>query len=143
MHLQIIKYNSDDYKKSVELRDIVLRKPLGLVFTEEFLAQDETQIHIGAFENEVLLGILILKPIDDKTLKMRQVAVQPDLQKSGIGKKLVEFSEKFATENGYNRIELHARDIAIPFYEKLSYITVGETFSEVGIPHKMMYKKLN
>ena len=31
-------------------------------------------------------------------------------------------------------MSLHARQIAVPFYERLGYTIVGEPFEEVGIP---------
>ena len=45
-----IKYGSSEYFDSVRLREKILRKPLGLAFTKDFLQQDKTQFHIGAFD---------------------------------------------------------------------------------------------
>lgn len=39
-------------------------------------------------------------------------------------------------------MSLHARDTAVPFYNKLNYLQVGEPFIEVGITHFEMYKVL-
>lgn len=142
MDIRFIEYKSEDYWKSIELRDKILRKPLGLVFSEEFLAQDEHQFNIGAFDGEKIVGILLLQKLDDKTLKMRQVAVDENLQGKGIGKKMVIFSEKIAIEKGFSKIELNARDTAIPFYKSLKYNTIGDVFIEVGIKHKKMVKHL-
>jgi predicted GNAT family N-acyltransferase len=73
---------------------------------------------------------------------MRQVAVDTDCQQSGIGKLLVFFSEQYAKNNGFHTIELHARDAAKDFYLKQNYIVEGDVFTEVGIPHYKMKKKL-
>lgn len=143
MIVKEIFFGTSEYNKSVELRDEILRKPLGLVFSSEFLLQDKDQFHIAAFDEGKLVGVLILKPLDRDIIKMRQVAVNKKLQGNGIGRKMVEFSEKFAIEKGFSSIELNARKDAIPFYEKLSYLTVGDEFFEVGISHKKMVKKLS
>ena len=37
---------------------------------------------------------------------------------------------------------LHARQVAVPFYERLGYSIVGEPFEEVSIPHFKMEKGL-
>lgn len=37
---------------------------------------------------------------------------------------------------------LHAREYAIPFYEKSGYLAISELYTEVGLPHRTMSKKL-
>ena len=73
---------------------------------------------------------------------MRQVAVRADAQGKGVGRALVEASEREAIERGYARIVLHARENAVPFYECLGYATEGEPFIEIGLPHRAMAKTL-
>ena len=140
--IQIVEYNSELQKKSVELRYEVLRKPLGLVYTTEQLAAESDEIHIVAVLADSVVGVVVLKKIDTDILKMRQVAVADEYQKSGIGKQMVQFSEQFALENGFKVIELHARDAAKVFYLKLNYEVVSDEFMEVGIPHYEMKKEL-
>lgn len=137
-----IEYGSSEYQDEVKLRDEILRKPLGLVFTPEQLAEEVNEFHLCAFANEEIVGCLLLKPIDKVVIKMRQVAVKSDLQNSGIGKQLVLFSESFAREKGYSIITMHARNSAVPFYEKLGYKKEGNEFIEVTIPHYTMIKNL-
>ena len=43
---------------------------------------------------------------------------------------------------GFVSLSLHARSIAVGFYEKLGYETVGDEFIEVSIPHRKMAKRL-
>lgn len=143
MHIKHIRHGSEAYRKSVNLREEILRKPLGMRFTPEFLQSDSEDYHIGIFDTRNrLFGILLLKPINNTTLKMRQVAVRESRHGKGIGRKLVEYSEIFAKKNGYSKIVLHARKNVIPFYEKLAYNVCSKEFTEVGIPHKKMEKDL-
>ncbi|NUM31307.1 MAG: GNAT family N-acetyltransferase [Bacteroidetes bacterium] len=124
------------------LRYDILRKPLGLKFDEEQLKHEENEFHfIASFKNKII-GVLLLKPLNYDIVKMRQVAVKKTLQKKGIGKKLVEFAEKWAKENKFSKIELNARLTSIDFYSKNNYKTIGSQFDEVGIPHIKMYKDL-
>jgi hypothetical protein len=37
---------------------------------------------------------------------------------------------------------LHARETAVPFYERLRYSPVGDVFQEVTLPHRLMEKRL-
>ncbi len=140
--IQIVEYDSPLQKKSVELRTKVLREPLGLVYTPEQLSAEKDEVHIIALSGDMVVGVLLLKIAGENLLKMRQVAVDTDCQQSGIGKLLVFFSEQYAKNNGFHTIELHARDAAKDFYLKQNYIVEGDVFTEVGIPHYKMKKKL-
>ena len=106
------------------------------------LDMDRTDFHIGAFQNNQLVGCLILQPLKNSEIKMRQVAVRSKLQSSGIGKKMVTFAESFALENQFTKMVLNARKVVKEFYEKLGYEAIGEEFTEVGIPHFKMQKYL-
>lgn len=149
MHLiRLIEYGSCDYREMVKLRDEILRKPLGLHFTEKYLQQEINDILIGCFETDnlqqenALIGCCILSPIADDLVQMRQMAVREDLQRSGIGRELMTFAEKEALKNGFSTLMMHARKTAVPFYERLGYELAGDEFLEVSIPHFEMRKKL-
>ena len=137
-----VKFNSEDYKKTVRLRDKILRKPLGLKFSSEQLEKEVFDIHIACFMENNLVGCLILSPIDDVTIKMRQVAVDENYQGKQIGKTIVKYSEEFAIRNGIKKITLHAREVVVLFYLKLGYKIIGEQFTEIGLPHYEIEKDL-
>lgn len=139
-----IKHNSPEYKFEIEVRSKILREPLGLKFISEDFANEEHEIHLGAFQetDDKLIGCLILKNIDASIFKMRQVAISSSMQGSGVGKLLVYASEKKARELGGREIQLNARETAIPFYLKLGYQIVSEPFVEVGIIHQKMKKEI-
>lgn len=143
LNIREISFGSPEQKESVELRYIVLREPLGLRFDETELAKEYEDFHIAAYFHDELVGILLLKPTENKDIiKMRQVAVADAWQGKGVGKAMVLFAEKFAFEKGYKKMELHARETAVPFYLSLGYFIKGDTFYEVGIPHKKMVMTL-
>ena len=85
---------------------------------------------------------LVLKPLDEKRLMMRQLAVRENCQGKGFGRELVNYAESFARERGYAEIVLHARETARGFYQKLGYEAEGDSFTEVGLPHLAMRKKI-
>ncbi len=70
------------------------------------------------------------------------MAVYGEWQGKGIGGMLVIAAEKFSTQKGYGKMILHARKVALEFYKRLGYEAYGSEFTEVGIPHYMMEKKL-
>jgi predicted GNAT family N-acyltransferase len=142
-HIAEITFGTPEYDEAVRLRYDVLRKPLGLFFNPEGLAVEYDHFHIGYYnDRQVLTGYLILTPIDEKRIKMRQVAVSEQAQRTGVGRILVAYAETRAKELGYEIMELNARETAAPFYDRLAYDRVGERFEEVGIPHIKMKKNL-
>jgi predicted GNAT family N-acyltransferase len=139
--VSIIDFGSSEYDEAFTLRDKILRKPLGMQYTLDDLKGEEANIHIAYFDGGKMVGYLQLKPIGDDGVKMRQVAVDEDYQGKGIGKKMVEFSEVWCKNENKKFIELHAREVAIPFYIKCDYLIEKEPFEEVGIPHRYMIKR--
>ena len=141
MTVRPVPFASPEYDHTVRLRRDVLRRPLGLDFTLEELAREEDDVHLALFDGESLLACLILSP-QGEALKMRQVAVREDRQGSGLGRFLVEAAERWAVENGFTTMTLHARETAVPFYTHLGYTVEGRPFAEVGLPHRAMAKGL-
>lgn len=144
--IRLIQYGSCEYHEMVKLRDVVLRRPLGLNFTESYLQQEINDVLIGCFEQQgaeaLLVGCCILTPVDKKIVQLRQMAVQSERQGRGIGRVIIAFAEQYARDNGFTTMMMHARKTAIDFYRKLGYEILGEAFLEVGIPHYEMRKLL-
>lgn len=143
MELVIIEHHSPLYDEMVTLRMEVLRRPLGLSFTDEQLEKEKNDILVGAMDNGQLIGCCVLTPHDAGIIQLRQMAVYPGLQQKGTGRAIIAYAEKTAREKGYRTLMMHARDTALGFYEKSGYRIKGEGFMEVTIPHHHMEKKLD
>src|SRR5437763_7883138 len=126
----------------IKLRDEILRKPLGLNFTESELEKEKNNLHIAAYEDDQMLGCCMLVEEDPQTVRLRQMAVINDLQGKGIGRALMQFAENLARDRGYKKITMHARKNATGFYEKMGYRKRGTEFQEITIPHYVMEKEL-
>jgi ribosomal protein S18 acetylase RimI-like enzyme len=135
-----VPHGGPEYEAIVALRREVLRKPLGLDFTAEQLASEAAELFLGLWEGKRLLGCLLLRDDGGGNVRMRQVAVAASAQGRGIGRLLVLESETEARRRGFKRMVLHARQTAVAFYQKLGYAAEGETFEEVGLPHRFMRK---
>lgn len=141
--LKIVTFQLDEYQKLLELRNTVLRIPLGMDIYDDPLYEEIHDIHFGYFEKDQVIGTLILRDLGNKIFKMRQVAVLESARGNGIGQEMVIFSERYAQEKGGKQMELNARNTAVSFYEKLGYQKEGDAFLEVSIIHYKMIKKLN
>lgn len=93
---------------------------------------------MAGFDAGEPIACAVLTDVGGKA-KMRQVAVEPERQRSGLGRRIVEAFEAEAVRRGYGEIVLNAREAAVPFYVSLGYEVTGELI-EVGIPHRSMRK---
>jgi N-acetylglutamate synthase-like GNAT family acetyltransferase len=143
MALRIIDHGTKEYQQMVNLRNEILRKPLGLALLAEELEKEKDDVLMGAFEDdERLLGCCLLTKMDPTTIRLRQMAVPNSMQGKGIGRALMIFAENIARDQGYKRLTMHARKTALGFYQKLGYSVTGNEFLEVTIPHYIMEKAL-
>jgi GNAT superfamily N-acetyltransferase len=136
-----IDINDAKYPQVYNLREEVLRKPIGLSLKDENLSADALNAIFIAEHNDEVIGCVMLYPIaDEEKIKLRQMAVYDKWQGRGIGKILVDAAETYAKDQGYSAIILHARKVSEGFYKKLGYDTTSSEFTEVGIPHVVMEK---
>lgn len=137
-----INTGSEEYKQLLHFRNRLLREPLGLNLFEEDLSDDAKDYIIIAMDGVDIIGCVMLHPIDDEVIKLRQMATAETYQGKGLGKILVANAEETALENGFREIVLHARITAKGFYEKSGYLPFGAEFTEVTVPHIAMRKSL-
>jgi len=124
------------------LREKVLRKPLGLSLYNEDTSADALDTIFVALNEQQVIACVMIKTIDHLTAKPRQMAVAEEWQKRGVGQLLMQEAEKYMRSMGCQELQLHARQYAIGFYQKLGYEEYGPEFEEVGIAHRAMRKTL-
>ncbi len=137
-----VAHDSPLYHSALELRDKVLRQPLGLSVYDEDLAAEAAATHFALADGERVFACLIALPLGDGRYRLRQMAVSTALQGRGLGRRLVALVELALRQRDARELLLHARDGAIGFYEKVGYSAVGEPFVEVDILHRTMTKRL-
>ena len=142
MALKQIDHGSKEYQQMIKLRNDILRQPFGLSFSQDELEEEKEHILIAAFDDDDMLACCMLAKVDNKCLRLRQMAVQNNLQGKGIGASMMNFAETVARDKGYKKLIMHARKNVLGFYEKLGYKAVGDEFIEVTIPHFVMEKSL-
>jgi predicted GNAT family N-acyltransferase len=131
------------YQKERELRNKVLLRPIGIPdFGWEM--NDPAAWHFVAMNKSVLIGCVLLVPMDTEIPKGRliQMAVDHDWQGKGIGKLLVRSLIDFAISEGIKEIEIHSRAEVTSFYEQLGFKVFGDEFEEVGIKHRLLQLKI-
>ncbi len=137
-----ISWQSDLYQQEIDLRDRLLRAPLGLRFSDEELAAESSEYHFGMLDRRQLIACAVIVPLSDVLAKLRQMAVAASHQRRGVGSILIGNIERVLQDRQFQMIRLHARENAVEFYEKLGYRKRGPRFIEVGVPHWKMTKSI-
>jgi predicted GNAT family N-acyltransferase len=102
--------------------------------------RDPFCFHLLAFEDDEPIGT---GRIDvDQGGKIGRVAVLASKRRQGIGAALMEGLHEVGKRNGLSKVWCHAQVTAIPFYERLGYRAIGETFYEAGIEHVKMERQI-
>ena len=136
-----MEFGTKKYRATLALRRR-LREPLGLDFTSVELDAEQRQIHLALDRDGALAGTLLLVPPDARgTAKLRQMTVEPSLQRQGLGTMLVGHGEAVLHRLGATTIALSARLTAVPFYRALGYSGRSDAYVEVTIPHMRMEKR--
>jgi GNAT superfamily N-acetyltransferase len=144
--MEIKKINSID---TYPVRHEVLRKGKPIETCQFKGDDDQNTIHFGLYEKKRLIGIIsIFKEKNDlfsesNQFQIRGMAVLEEFQSQGFGAELVKEAENNCINLNADLIWFNARENAVPFYKKLDYKIIGDSFliPDVGI-HFVMYKKI-
>lgn len=140
--IERVSVNDALYPQVWQLREELLRRPLGLSLKNEDPGTDAVDTIFAAVMDNAVVGCVMMHPVDEDQVKLRQMAVSEQMQGTGTGRLLVLAAEQWAKERGFGEITMHARMTATGFYEKLGYQATGPVFTEVTIPHILMYKNI-
>lgn len=135
--------NEVEWEQYYDLRYRILRQSWNQPQGSERNEGDETGLHFALYENEILKAIARLDINDEKSAQVRFMAVETEIQRKGYGKQVMLAIENYCKTKNISEIILHAREIAIPFYESLGYQLVEKShllFNE--IQHFLMTKKI-
>ncbi len=86
----------------------------------------QTRFLIGAFVNNKITGMLDAAPPNTGLSFCSWLIVDPDMQKRGIGKKLLKEWEEEMKKQGVHALYLVSDDRNITYYEKLGFTHIGK-----------------
>jgi ribosomal protein S18 acetylase RimI-like enzyme len=134
---------TNEWEEYYDLRYRILREPWKQPRGSERNEGDATGMHFGLYDSNQLLGILRLDPMEKGISQIRFMAVETSNQGKGIGENLMLFAEEISKNRGDKKIILHAREIALGFYEKLGYQLIEKSHLLFGeIQHYLMEKNI-
>ena len=129
------------------IRKSVLRD--GMTLSHEMNADhDADTLHLGLFDKEQLVCVGSFMKASNAGFKglqyqLRGMGSAIGSQGKGYGKELLASAEQILKDRGADLLWCNARVVALDFYGKLGYTSVGDLFEvdQVG-PHFVMFKSL-
>lgn len=113
-----------------------MAKKHGITLRQEFDEHDGPDTkYIVLLDEEFPVATCRIYETDRDSVMVGRVVVLPEYRRRGLGSLVIQEAEKWVKEQGYKKIKLESRDVAVEFYEKLGYATnpekiiYGETFT--------------
>jgi GNAT superfamily N-acetyltransferase len=146
LSLTILRVRSHEV---LALRQKVLRPDSSLKECRFEWDDDPASIHLGLYKFEELLSIASFLQMSHKNFsagypyRLRGMATLENSRANGYGSMLLREGQAQLVYLRSDLLWFNARVRAIPFYEKLGFMTFGEAFDITGTgSHKTMYKRL-
>lgn len=118
----------DELEQYYGLRWCILRAPWKQPRGSEKDDIEDSCVHIMARENDAVIGVGRLQFNPGSEAQIRYMAVSPEHERRGVGKRIIHALEQEAIEKGAGYIFLHARERAVGFYERLGYRVTGKSY---------------
>ena len=138
LEFNIINYNSPEYQKALRLREDVMRKPLGLLLSEEDVKDDGKRIH----RSKDIIMMSSFAVVLYKIAHIYSVFVKQELQNKGFGQRLMAYAENYAKSQGAKRLYVEGRKAAKNFYQKCGFSSCGLEYIDMNIVHQDMRKDI-
>jgi len=103
----------------------------------EFDERDPLCHHVLVFDGDMAVGTGRLDL--ENGGKVGRVAVVATHRRSGVGTVVMERLHAIARERKQAKVWCNAQLTAVPFYERLGYVSSGPVFQEAGIDHVRMH----
>lgn len=105
------------------------------------LPDDEQGMHLGLFDNNVLISVVSLFK-DGSSMQFRKFATIDEYQRQGYGSELLEYVLEVSKTEGCLRIWCNARKNASGFYSKFGFSNTDQAFQKNGHEFVIMEKIL-
>lgn len=119
--------NKQLYQQNINLRNAVLRGPLGKLITPEEMMIEQNNQFYGITVTDVLVATFSTYQKDAETLRLVSFAVDTSYQHQGLGSRLFRWALVDFKKQGYQRVSLSARASAHEFYLKQGFKDTGNS----------------
>ena len=95
------------------------------------------------YDNKSVGTVRCKLDVEEGEIRLQRFCVLSDYRKFGLGRKMLEFIEVYFKNKGFEWIRLDSKFAVHGFYEKSGYRVVSDVFTEAGVAHVKMEKRIN
>jgi predicted GNAT family N-acyltransferase len=128
-------------RAAFDLRRRVFCEEQGVAPELEVDGRDGEARHLVAFADVAIVGTCRLL-LDGETAKLGRLAVEARSRGRGFGGALIDAAVRAARASGAGRVALHAQVAASELYARHGFVARGAPFSQAGIEHIAMERRL-
>lgn len=139
--IKIVEF-PEEFQAIKGIRIAVFQEEQGVDPALEFDGKDEISQHLIAYLNREAVGTARIRYFGNNTAKVERLAVLSTARGNGIGQQIMEKALETIASKNIPEVIVHAQEYIKGLYEKLGFVQVGEIFTEAGIIHVKMNKKL-
>ncbi|MEA5507815.1 GNAT family N-acetyltransferase [Halotia wernerae UHCC 0503] len=132
----------EDFSAIAAIRKLVFQEEQGVDPALEFDGKDKISEHLIAYLDQQAVGTARIRYLNDNTAKIERLAVLFTARRQGIGQKITELALEIITNQNIPEVVTHAQVYIKDLYKKLDFVEVGEMFTEAGILHVEMRKRI-
>ena len=126
---------------ALRLRERVFAGEQGVPLEADRDGRDHEALHVVAVDGDGVVGTCRLV-FRGAVARLGRLAVEPARRGRGVGTAVLREADKAARARGAQRIDLHAQTYAKELYVRDGYEERGRPFTEEGIEHVSMEKRL-
>lgn len=128
---------------SFEVRRQVFVEEQGIPKALEFDGNDKEALHMVVKDSERVVGTARVLFLAGNQAKLERMAVLKPFRRRGIGRRIISFLNEELRSRRVQQVVLHAQHEAVAFYRACGFLGTGLPFSEAGIEHKKMQRRLD
>ncbi len=113
----------------------------GLSIEAAYLPEDEQGMHLGLFDENVLISVISLFR-SGSVMQFRKFATLAEFQGKGYGTEMLNYVLDLSKAEGCERIWCNARQNATGFYSKFGFLKTEKTFHKNGNDYIIMEKTI-
>jgi len=139
--IKIVEF-PEEFATIKAIRIVVFQEEQGIEPALEFDGKDEICDHLIAYLNQAAVGTARIRYLDEQTAKIERLAVLFNARGKGIGKQIMEKAIEIIASKNIPEVVINSQEYVKALYQKMGFVEEGEIFTEAGITHVKMKKKL-
>jgi predicted GNAT family N-acyltransferase len=134
--------NESELKGAFEVRRRVFVEEQGVAEELDLDGNDGKALHMVVKDGAEVVGTARVRFLNAKQAKLERMAVLDGFRRKGIGSGITAFLIEELSNRQVDQVVLHAQYRGIAFYRSCGFEETGLTFTEAGLKHIKMQRRL-